>query len=38
MGLARAGELMSIGRVTPSVLDGQTPEQLDRVVDPGNGC
>ena len=31
--LTRAGELMSIGRVTPSVLDGQTPEQLDRVID-----
>ena len=31
--LTRAGELMSIGRMTPSVLDGQTPEQLDRVVD-----
>ena len=31
--LTRAGELMTIGRVTPSVLDGQTPEQLDRVID-----
>ena len=31
--LTRAGELMSIARLTPSVLDGQTPEQLDRVVD-----
>ena len=31
--LTRAGELMSIGRVTPSVLDGQTPAQLDRVID-----
>ena len=31
--LTRAGELMSIGRMTPSVLDGQTPEQLDRVMD-----
>ena len=31
--LTRAGELMTIARVTPSVLDGQTPEQLDRVVD-----
>ena len=31
--LTRAGELLSIGRVTPSVLDGQTPEQLDRVID-----
>ena len=31
--LTRAGELMSIGRVTPRVLDGQTPEQLDRVID-----
>ena len=31
--LTRTGELMSIARLTPSVLDGQTPEQLDRVVD-----
>ena len=31
--LTRAGELMAIARLTPSVLDGQTPEQLDRVVD-----
>ena len=31
--LTRAGELMSIGRLSPSVLDGQTPEQLDRVID-----
>ena len=31
--LTRAGELMTIARLTPSVLDGQTPEQLDRVVD-----
>ena len=31
--LTRAGELMSIGRLTPSVLDGLTPEQLDRVID-----
>ena len=31
--LTRAGELMSIGRMTPSVLDGQTPEQMDRVID-----
>ena len=31
--LTRAGELMSIGRLTPSVLDGQTPGQLDRVID-----
>ena len=31
--LTRAGELMSIARLTPSVLDGQTPEQLDRVLD-----
>ena len=31
--LTRAGELMSIASLTPSVLDGQTPEQLDRVVD-----
>ena len=31
--LTRAGELMSIASLTPSVLDGRTPEQLDRVVD-----
>ena len=31
--LTRAGELMAIASLTPSVLDGQTPEQLDRVVD-----
>ena len=31
--LTRAGELMSLARVSPSVLDGQTPEQLDRVID-----
>ena len=31
--LTRAGELMSIGRLTPSVLDGQTSEQMDRVID-----
>ena len=31
--LTRAGELMSLARVSPFVLDGQTPEQLDRVVD-----
>ena len=31
--LTRAGELVSIGRLSPSVLDGQTPEQLDRVID-----
>ena len=31
--LTRAGELMTIARLTPSVLDGQTPEQLDRIVD-----
>ena len=30
--LTRAGEFLSIGRLTPSVLDGQTPEQLDRVL------
>ena len=24
---------MSLARVSPSVLDGQTPEQLDRVID-----
>ena len=32
--LTRAGELMAIASLTPSVLDGQTPEQLDRVVGP----
>ncbi len=31
--LTRAGELMSMARVSPSVLDGQTPEQRDRVID-----
>ena len=31
--LTRAGELMSIGRLAPSVLDGQTPRQMDRVID-----
>ena len=31
--LTRAGELMSLARISPSVLDGQTPEQLDRVID-----
>ena len=31
--LTRAGELMSLARVSPCVLDGQTPEKLDRVVD-----
>ena len=31
--LTRAGEFMSIGRLTPSVLDGQTPGQMDRVID-----
>ena len=31
--LTRAGELLSIGCLTPSVLDGQTPEQMDRVID-----
>ena len=31
--LTRAGELLTIGRMTPSVVDGQTPAQLDRVVD-----
>ena len=31
--LTRSGELMTIGRLSPSVLDGQTPEQLDRVID-----
>ena len=31
--LTRAGELMSLARVSPCVLDGQTPEQRDRVID-----
>ena len=31
--LTRAGELMSMARVSPSVLDGQTPQQLDRVIE-----
>ena len=31
--LTRAGELMAIASLTPSVLDGQTPQQLDRIVD-----
>ena len=31
--LTRAGELMSLARVSPSVLDGQTPEQRDRVIE-----
>ena len=31
--LTRAGELMSLARVSPCVLDGQTPQQLDRVID-----
>ena len=31
--LTRSGELVSVGRLSPSVLDGQTPEQLDRVID-----
>ena len=31
--LTRSGELMTIGRLAPRVLDGQTPEQLDRVID-----
>ena len=31
--LTRDGELLSIGWLTPSVLDGQTAEQMDRVVD-----
>ena len=31
--LTRAGELVSMAQLSPSVLDGQTPKQLDRVVD-----
>ena len=31
--LTRAGELVSMARVSPCVLDGQTPGQLDRVID-----
>ena len=30
--LTRSGELIAVGRVAPAVLDGQTPEQLDRVL------
>ena len=31
--LTRAGELMSLARISLFVLDGQTPAQLDRVID-----
>ena len=31
--LTRSGELMTLGQLSPRVLDGQTPEQLDRVID-----
>ena len=31
--LTRSGELVALGRLSPSVLDGQTPGQLDRVID-----
>ena len=31
--LTRAGELMSLARISPFVLDGQTAWQLDRVID-----
>ena len=31
--LTRAGELMSLARISPFVLDGQTARQLDRVID-----
>ena len=31
--LTRAGELLSVGRLEPTVVDGRTPEQLDRVLD-----
>ena len=31
--LTRAGELLTIGRLTPHVVDGRTPEQLDTVLD-----
>ena len=31
--LTRSGELVSLARVSPCVLDGQTPGQLDRVID-----
>ena len=31
--LTRAGELMSVGRLSPIVGDGRTPDQLDRVLD-----
>ena len=31
--LTRSGELVSMARVSPCVLDGRTPGQLDRVID-----
>ena len=31
--LTRSGELVSIGRLSPVVLDGRTPDQLDRVLE-----
>ena len=31
--LTRSGELVSVGRLSPVVLDGRTPDQLDRVLD-----
>ncbi len=31
--LTRAGEFMSLARISPSVLDGQTPQHLDRVIE-----
>ena len=30
--LARSGELIAAGRITPAVTDGRTPEQIDRVL------
>ena len=31
--LTRGGQLLTLGRLTPAVVDGRTPEQLDRVAD-----
>ena len=31
--LTRSGELVSVGRLSPVVLDGRTPDQLDRVLE-----
>ena len=31
--LTRSGELVSVARLSPSVLDGQTPAGMDRILD-----